>query len=149
MARNGFTLITPAEVALSAATVKTVAQVIAATNVIAAVTGLEITFDGISNTEAPVNVEILRQTTAGTMTSQTPKKTKDTSTALGVTGSYNATAEPTAGDILKVFHIHPQAGVTMPLQLENEIEIPGGGRLGVRVTAPAAVNCLLTITGEE
>lgn len=149
MARNGFTLVTPSEVALAAATAKTVMQLVSATNVILAISGLEVTFDGVSNTAEPTMVEVLRQTTAGTMTARTPLKIKDTSTALQATGQVNATAEPTAGDVLKVFHVHPQAGVTLPLDLQGEIEVPSAGRLGVRITAPAAVNCLVTLTGEE
>ena len=149
MSRNGFSHTPTAEIALSAATAKTVIQLIAPANVILAVNGAWVSFDGISNTAEPVLVEILRQTTAGTVTARNPLKTKDTSTALGSTGGVNASAEPTAGDVLKTFHLHPQAGVIIPLDFDKEIEIPGGGRLGMRITAPAAVNCLAGFEGEE
>lgn len=149
MARNGFTLAPIAEIALVAATAKTVAQLIAPANTILAVNGAWVSFDGISNTAEPALVEILTQTTAGTMTARTPQKTKDTSTALGATGGVNASAEPTAGNVLKTFHVHPQAGVIIPLDFDKEIEIAGGARLGMRITAPAAVNCLAGFEGEE
>jgi|CXWL01.1.fsa_nt_gi hypothetical protein len=149
MARNGFTLTPTAEIALAAATAKTVAQLVAPANTILAVNGAWVSFDGISNTAEPAIVEILTQTTAGTMTSRTPQKTKDTSTALGATGGVNASAEPTAGNVLKTFHVHPQAGVIIPLDFDKEIEIAGGARLGMRITAPAAVNCLAGFEGEE
>jgi hypothetical protein len=124
-------------------------QLVAPANVILAVNGAWVSFDGISNVAEPVLVEILRQTTAGTMTARNPLKTKDTSTALQATGQVNATAEPTAGDVLKTFHLHPQAGAIIPLDFDKEIEVPGGGRLGMRITAPANVNCLGGFEGEE
>lgn len=149
MSRNGFAHTPTAEIALVAATAKTVLQLIAPASVILAVNGAWVSFDGVSNTAEPVLVEILRQTTAGTMTARNPLKTKDTSTALGATGGVNASAEPTAGDVLKTFHLHPQAGVIIPLDFDKEIEVPGGGRLGIRITAPANVNCLAGFEGEE
>lgn len=150
MARNYFSLATPAEVALVAATAKTVLQVVSASNVIVAIQEVMVTFDGVSNTAEPAVIKILRQTTAGTMTSTTPLKTKDRSTALSTTGQRNASAEPTAGDILAMFHVHPQAGVIHSLSLpDGEIEMAGGTRLGIEITAPANVNCLATIKGEE
>lgn len=149
MARNGGSLTTSAEVALVAATAKTVLQLVAPANTVLAVGGFELSFDGVSNTAEPVIIQLLRQTTAGTMTSRTPLKTKDRSTALAATGQENATANPTAGDILKTFHVHPQAGVIYPFNIDGEIEIAGGARLGLNLTAPANVNCLATINFEE
>ena len=149
MSRNFGALTTSAEVALVAATTKTVLQLIAPANTSLAVIGFEVSFDGVSNTAEPVIIQILRQTTAGTVTARTPLKTKDKSTALQSTGSENASVEPTAGDVLKTFHVHPRAGVLYPFNIDNEIEIAGGGRLGLKLTAPAAVNCLATINFEE
>lgn len=149
MARNHATLTAPSAIALAAGVAKTVMQLTAPANVIDVVHGIDVTFDGTSSSAVPTIIKIVRQTTAGTMTAQAPKKTKDTSTALGSTGAINATAEPTEGDVLLTFHVHPQAGVLMPLPLENEIEVPGGQRLGIVVIAPAAVNCLPSMKIEE
>lgn len=149
MARNFGALTTSGEIALSAATAKTVLQLVAPSGTILAVHGFEVSFDGVSNTAEPVIIKLMRQTTAGTVTSRTPLKTKDRSTALAATGGENASAEPTAGDLLKTFHVHPQAGVVYPFTLDGELELPGGGRLGLQLTAPAAVNCLATINFEE
>jgi long-subunit fatty acid transport protein len=150
MARNHFALTTSAEVALSAATAKTVLQLVSASGIITAVQEILISFDGTSNSAAPVNIEIARQTTAGTATARNPLKTKDTSTALQLTGQEDASAEPTKGDVLTVFHIHPQAGVVYSVPLpDGEYELASSGRLGIIVTAPAGVNCLATIKGEE
>lgn len=150
MARNHFSLTTSGEIAAAVGTFKTILQLVAPAGIILAVQEILLSFDGISNTAEPVQWEILRQTTAGTMTARSPLKIKDTSTALQATGQENATVEPTAGDILKAGHIHPQAGALYPLPLpDGEVELPGGGRLGLRINAPAAVNCRATIGGEE
>lgn len=154
MARNNWSLVTSAEVALSAGVAKTVLQYTAPNaNVLSAVQELLVTFDGTSNTAEPVNIQLLRKTAAATVTAETRKKTKDTSTALPTESANtgrNASAEGTDGDVLKVFHIHPQAGVVYPLALpDGEVEVPGSGILAVKITAPAAVNCLVTLSGED
>src|SRR5438067_1296581 len=149
MARNFFTHTTSAEFALTAATAKTVLQLLAATGVRLAIQAITLTFDGTSNTAEPVNLRLVRQTGAGTATSRAPqKKDTDIASALQVTGQENFTVEPTSDDaIVLTFHIHPQAGVQYPLPLPGEIIVPGAGRLGVKITAPANVNCLVTIEG--
>lgn len=150
MARNFFTHCPTAEVALTAATAKTIAQLIAASGVRVAIQSICVSFDGVTSTNEPVIIEVLRQTTAGTMTSRNPQqKDSDIATALQVTGAVNASAEPTAGAVLASFECHPQAGMQYPFPMPGEIIIPGGGRLGIRVTAPAGVNCTFTIEGEE
>jgi hypothetical protein len=150
VARNNFSLVTSVELPAAVAAFKTILQVVAPAGIILAVQELLISFDGISNTAEPVQVELLRQTTAGTMSARSPLKTKDTSTALQCTGQENATVEPTAGDILRAYEVHPQAGSIYSFPLpDSEVEVPGGGRLGVRINAPAAVNCRATLVGEE
>ena len=155
MARNGWSLATPTAVALVAATAKTVIQFAAAANLLTVLQELKISFDGISNTAVPVIVQLVRKTAAATVTSQTPVKTKDTSTALQAVGGaaacgVNASAEGTNGGLLEIWHIHPQAGAFDILPLpDGEVEMAGGGIIGVVVTAPANVNCLCTLKGEE
>lgn len=151
MARNNFAQTTSVEIAASVGAFKTILQLLTASNVIVAIQQVLVSFDGISNTAEPVQVELLRQTTAGTGGSaRNPLKTKDTSTALSTTGLEGITSEPTSGDILVAVHIHPQAGMIYPLPLpDGEIEIPSAARLGLRINAPAAVNCRATIMGEE
>jgi|SRR5262245_29096439 len=154
MARNNWTLITAAEVALVAATPKTVLQLVSPNaNMLEVLQELLVTFDGTSNTAEPVNIQVLRKTAAATVTAQARAKTKDTSTAL-VTDSantgYNASAEGTDGAVLALFHIHPQAGTIYPFPLpDGEIEVAGSGIIAVKITAPANVNCLVTLFGEE
>ncbi len=65
-----------AEVATGTA-LKTIMQLMAAANHRVKVKELSISFKGVSNTDAPILVEVLRQTTAGTMTALTLVKNND------------------------------------------------------------------------
>jgi hypothetical protein len=154
MARNYFAQTAAAEIALGAGTLTCIARLNAPANQIVAIQGFDLSFDGTSTTAEPVIIQLLRVSTDGTgMSARNPLKTKDRAAALQTTGAVGPVTAgnlPTAGDILKTFHIHPQAGVVYPFPLnDQEIEIPGGGRLAIEVTAPAAVNCLFTMYGEE
>lgn len=149
-ARNYMTLTTSVDVALVAATAKTVVQLVAATNVRVAIQTITVSFDGTSNTAEPVTVIVRRQTTAGTATARAPlKKDDDIATALSSTGQENFTAEPTDSDILLTYLVHPQAGVQYPLPLPGELIIGSGDRIGVKMTAPAGVNTSVTVEAEE
>lgn len=149
MARNHFTVCNSSKFALDT-NAHTVLQVISGTNCITCLQMIEVTFDGTSNNATPVQIDLLRQTTAGTMSALTPRKTKDTSTSLQATAQEKATAEPTPSDLIHSWFIHPQAGVIHELTLpDGEIELPSAARLGLRVTAPAAVNVLATLRCEE
>ena len=105
-----------AGVALSAGVAKTVFQVVAATNHRILVKAIKVSFAGTSTTDTPVTVRVLRQTTA----------------------QHTATAEPTAGDVLDVYKIHPQSGVFEYLPIGEDIVVKGGGRLGIEATATQA-----------
>jgi hypothetical protein len=141
---------TTAEVALTAATARTVLQVVAAANHRVLVEQISVSFDGISPTAEPVIVELLRQTTAGTMSALTPVKLSDAgSETIQTTAQHSATAEPTAGDVLWRVEIHPQTGIEKLFPLGQEMIVAGGGRLGVRCTAPAAVNVVAGLVVNE
>lgn len=140
---------TTAEIALSAATAKTVLQVIAPTNQRVRVRRYSVAFDGTSATAEPVQVRVLRQTSAGTMTSLTPVKLSAGSETLQSTAQHTATAEPTAGDVLDAFEVHPQSGFDVVLPADMPIEVPGGGRIGIECTAPATVNVRAKFWCEE
>ena len=130
---------------------KTLAQVVAATNTRAKVREWSISFDGTSNTATPILVEVVRQTSAGTMSSLTLRKqnTSDSET-LQTTGLHTATAEPTdGGDVPFAELVHPQTGYTWQSPFGGEWIVPGGGRLGLRVTAAAGVNARVRLIGEE
>jgi hypothetical protein len=141
--------VSTATVALTAATLKTVVQIVAATNHKVRIVAWKATFDGASPTATPVAYRILRQTTAGTMSALTPVKAGSDAETILTTAQHTATAEPTASDVLEAGFIHPQVGQadTAPFAFENMI--PGGGRVGWEFTAPAGVNVRVTVRCEE
>jgi hypothetical protein len=140
-----------AEVALTAATGRTVLQVLAPTNRALKLLSWAITFDGNSPTAEPVLVELLRQTTAGTMTSLTLVKwDSGHDETLQTTGSHSSTStEPTAGDVLARRDIHPQSGYECIYPYGQEPIIPTATRLAIRAVAPANVNCIAEMRFEE
>lgn len=138
------------EEALAAATEETVIQLVAPANHRVKVLAFGIFFDGTSVTAEPAQVELARQTTAGTASSLTPVQ-RDNSLAetLQVSAQQDFTAEPTKGDILESREVHPQSGFEVWYPLGQEPIIGGGDRLGLIVTAPATVNCRAWICFEE
>lgn len=130
---------------------KTIAQLAAAAQQRVLLDEISISFDGVSNSAVPILCELVRQTSAGTMSAQTLRKlnTSDTET-LQTTGQVNATAEPTdGGDVPWSELVHPQTGYTWQAPFGKEYVIPGGGRMGLRVTAAAGVNCVVRLKGTE
>lgn len=152
MARTRFTVSSEAEVALVAATVKTVVQLVTPANIGVAVRGFQVSFDGTSGSAEPVLVELLTQTTAGTMTAGTPSH-DDTRNPLTIqsTSQKNATVEPTASTVRKRLEVHPQTGLEQRFWLDEEFVIGGTSaqRFGLRCTAPANVNVVGELYCEE
>jgi hypothetical protein len=139
-----------AEIALSAATAKTILQLVAASNHRAKLLSWGVFFDGTSATAEPVQVRLLRQTSAGTMSALTPVKNDDSlAETLQTTAQHTATAEPTAGDVLEAIEVHPQGGYEKIYPLGQEPVIGGGDRIGIECTAPASVNVRASVTFEE
>ncbi len=135
------------EIALTAATAKTVIQLVAAANHRVIMTGWGVFFDGTAPTAEPVQVEIVRETTAGTMSALTPTKgnSADDET-LQTTAQHTATVEPTVTDTIDAIEVHPQQGYE---KVDCYFPIPGGTRIGIRCTAPAAVNVRAKFFFEE
>ncbi len=151
MAGVGVFVTAPSVVALTGGTAKTVLQVVAPSNQALMIKGIQITFDGTSSTATPGIVQLVRQTTAGTMSSATPVKAprSDEGETLQSTAQYNATAEPTAGDVDRTFHVHPQLGFIYEFPYGDFLKIPGGGRLGIKCNFPASVNCQPSVWYDE
>ena len=137
------------EVALAAATAKTIIQIIAPANHRLKIKRWGVFFDGISGTEEPVQVRLLRQTDAGTVSALTPVSQVVATETVQTTAGHTATVEPTAGDILDMAEVHPQSGYEVIIPFDMPIEIPGGGRVGIECTAPAIVNVRAKIIFEE
>lgn len=129
---------------------KTILQVIAATNQRVLVNEISISFEGIDTVGVPIQVRVLRQTTAGTMSSLTPvKNNSGDDETLQVTAQHTATVEPTASDVLLTELVHPQTGFIWQARFGDEIVVKGGTRLGIEVTAAAGVDCVARIRGQE
>jgi hypothetical protein len=138
-------------VALVAATAKTVLQLVAPTNQRVAITFVGIYLDGATSTAVPVQVRILRQTTAGTSTNAPPVDVeKELTETIQTTAGANFSAEPTAGDVLANFTVPAYQGMyeSVPPP-DQQLVIQGGGRLGFECTAPAGVNVRITVQFEE
>jgi hypothetical protein len=127
--------------ALTAATAQTAVQLTAPTNQRVKVLGYGFYFDGTLNSAQPVEIKLQRQTTAGSASAATPRLVeKELTETIQTTAQITFTAEPTAGDVLKTFTVHPQLGYEYLAPLGQEDIIQGGGRLGFTATAPASVN---------
>jgi hypothetical protein len=137
------------EIALSAATAKTVIQITAPSNQRVVVKEWGVFFDGIDPLAQPVQVELAKQSTAGTMSSLTLAKITPGSETVQTTASHTATAEPTESAVLDTVEVHPQSGYEKIFPLGEEIIVAGGERLGIVCTAPAAVNVRAKIKFEE
>jgi hypothetical protein len=136
------------EIALTAATAKTVIQIVSAANHPVKLLRWGVFFDGTSATAEPVQVRLLRQTTAGTMSSLTPVELTNHGVTVQTSAQHTATAEPTAGNVLDIAEVHPQTGYEVNL-LGQEIILGSSARVGIECTAPAGVNVRAKIVFEE
>jgi hypothetical protein len=127
---------------VAAANGKTVIQVVAAANDRIKISGWGVSFKGTSATDVPILVTLLRQTTAGTMSAGSAgvnisKKNNGDPETVQTTVQVNATVEPTGGDVIENVEVHPQTGFYKYYPSGQEIIVPNGGRLAVKVTSAA------------
>lgn len=123
----------------------TALQLIAAANHRVYVDKIDVSYKGIVVTDAPILTRIVKQTTAGTVTSLTPVKSNASDDeTLQITASHTSTADPTTTDLLDSGEIHPQTARRF-----GPLWIPGGGRIGVEITAGASTTVIVSASGEE
>ena len=150
MADNIFIAQALSEIAVyNSGSAKTVMQVLAPANCRVKVLGWGISFDGRDVAAEPVNVELVRQTTAGTMSSLAVSQQRPYADPISSTAQHTAAGEPTTTDVIDSVEVHPQSGYEVRYPYGQEPVIAGSGRMGVRVTAPAAVNCRVKMICEE
>lgn len=130
--------------ALAAATVETVLQVVAGASKPVRVSRWGVSFNGVTVSDIPVRVELIRLTSAGTSSAFVPLKLDPNSEASMAAARTAHTAEPTAGDLLEVHYVSPAGGGLIEVYSagypdERPIVAPNG-RIGIRVLATAAVN---------
>ena len=114
---------------------KTLLQLIAPANQRLKILEIGIGFHGVVNTNQPIQVDLVRQSTAGTMTSLTAVPIdEDTTETPQATAGHTATVEPTAGNVLATWPIHPQTAMIYTFPKGDEIVVKGGSRLGLCCT---------------
>lgn len=149
MAGVGF-IMSAAEIALVASTAKTIIEITAAANHRALLEQFGFFFDGATVTNEPVVVELISITTTGTGSAGTAqKKDPDMSETLQTSFKYNMTVEPTGITVLKRWNIHPQSGYEVIQPLTSPWPLPGADLIGIRCTAPDAVNVIVNVEGVE
>lgn len=136
--------------ALGAATAETILQVVASANRGLSVVRWGVGFNGVAATDAPVQVDLLRVTSAGSSAAFTPLKTDPYSDAAMATARTAHTAEPTYGDVLESFEVSPYGGLLiMQYALDERIVAASNGRIAIRCMAPAAVACTAFLVFDE
>lgn len=143
-----------AATALSAATAKTIVNIIPATGRTATIVEVGVSFDGVTASAVPVLVELCSssQATAGTSTAGTLVQLRGRATTVGVTAGINYSAEPTALTVLKQWLVTPYGGnlvVQFPLGREPEADATTNKGIALRLTAPAAVNARAYVEFEQ
>lgn len=136
-------------VGLTASTAKTVIQIQSPTGHRVKILGWGVFFDGANAATNPARCRLMRQTTAGTMTSGAPTKVATRAESLLTTMTHTATAEPTAGDVIEIVTCHPQQGYEVKFPPGQEPTMGGGERVGIEVFVAAGVNCFPKIFFEE
>jgi hypothetical protein len=155
MADLNFTVATPSGgvTVASDAAAHTILQVVAPSNHRVRIKSFEIGFKGAVTTDAPIQIRVLRQTTAGTGgTSVTPVNTDAKSETIQSAAQRGVfSAEPTAGSVLWEGTCHPQWSTGKAFPISQEFIVPGGGRIGLEANIPsgAANTAFATIYCEE
>lgn len=150
VARSGTSATNTTPVALAAGTAKTVVGVLGSAADTLAMVRLEVSFDGVTATAVPAVVELGIITALGTTSAFTPVQSTGSPAVSSATAGYNATVEPTYNRILWSRYVPVTMGLLLewvPLGEEPLAAVSQG--FAVRVTAPAAVNCLASITYAE
>lgn len=148
-----------AEQALLAATVKSIIRVISPTNIRVKLLGWGVYFDGVSATEAPVEVRVTTGSSSTAGTFATTLGAPDANGSIGPldgsggtiasTAYVGSSAEPTVAGILDIAEVHPQGGFTQMYEKLKEPVIGGDSFIIIECTAPAAVNVRAKLICEE
>lgn len=132
---------------------RTLMQITAAANHRSMVKEVSISFEGVSNTDPPLEVTFEYQGDAGTggqalTVSKGNPSDDETIQTTGLQGAW-ATTEPASGDDIRREFVHPQGGFSWQAPFGQEIPIPGGSRFGVYVNTSLTLDAVVTINGEE
>lgn len=158
MSSVGYKVGTSAAVALTAATAKTALMVMTPAQFGGCLRRFRIGFDGVTASGVPVHWEIVRSTnatnstpgTANTSESANIVQYKGRTITAGFTAFSASTTEPTVLTQLDTNLLSPAGGLIVydfPLGDEFECDVSAG--LGIRLTAPAAVNARCSLHFER
>ena len=155
MADKRITFHTPsAGVTIGVATGVTVLQVLAAANTRTKINGVTVGLKGTVNTNPPVKIRLLYQTSAGTVSTgagggssvggaATPSNINAVSETILASGQFGTfLTEPTnAGESAVIWEdtVQPQLNGGIFWPQGKEPIIPGGGRVGLEITDPSSV----------
>lgn len=125
--------------ALVAATVETLVQVTAPATRRLQIMRWGISFNGVTATDVPVQVDLLRQTTAGTASAFTPLKIEEADPAALAAAARAFTAEPTPGDVIESHFVTPNGGLfVVQYGLDERPFVAASGRIAIRANAPTS-----------
>lgn len=139
-------------VSLSAATVKTVLQLVTPSTTRAKVTGFSVSFNSVTSSDAPAVVDLLRQTTAGTGGSAATMAAMDPDAPAALcSGLYDiSSAEPSSGNVLWTGYVTPVGGLFVYNFADGEEPVLDiSNRVGIRINSPSAVSAIATLTYAE
>lgn len=142
-------VISTGKTALVAATAKTVIELTSTANVPPEWCALDITFDGVTASAVPVQVDFCTYAATGTGTAYTPKRFGQALGTAATTAKINDTVEPTTPVVLFSWFIPPTSGVMYQWPLGRELFQATSLIMGIRLTAPAVVNYIANLTIEE
>lgn len=131
---------------------QTMLQIKAPTNQRLTVHAISISFEGEVTTDAPILVDIVRQSDAGTGGDAVTPYPIDQAVdeTLQATGLEDIDGgDPTdVNDVLSEY-VHPQGGYTWHAHILEPIVVVGGGRLAICTTAADLNNCVCRFEYEE
>lgn len=151
MQAHRYNISTTADIALTAATARTVLQLVTPASRKAWVEELKVAFESVTATDVPVIVECYRQSTAGSGSSAvTPRAVDEGFPAPLCTAIQGPTAEPTTGELVWQIEVTPIGGTLIyPWPEGKEPSMATSSRFGVVVTSPQAQNCRASLTYRE
>ncbi len=130
---------TEADTSLTAATAKTVVQITTPSSRRCKVKEVSVSFNSTTTSDAPVLVQLVTKTTAGTGTARTPIAEDQVDPAALVSATVNHSAEGTTGVVLREWRITPVGGALIWQQpLGDEITLAVSTRLALVLTSAAS-----------
>lgn len=142
-------VVTTSNVALVAATAKTVVEGTMSAGLPAEWIAVDISFDGVNASAIPVRVDFCTYAATGTGTAYVPKRAGQAVGTAQSTWKINDTVEPTTPVILFSWYIPPTSSIFYQWPLGRELFHSTSVVQGIRLTAPAAVNAIVNLTIEE